>query len=287
MRHRQVASLLLAPLLLAVALAPGELRGGKIDDSLYVVVLSIGETADPIVSWEPVDEWDSGAGKPMNPPGATKGDGRPDVAFDPTSGWPLVTWSSWSGTDYDVAVAEWEGEDWSETQFVVTNLENQLDPRSHIDYAGRVRTVWWEPVQVGKLYMAVREPGAASWGSPVSLSRAGRRPSVTMDGADLLVGYEADGPHGTQKVIMLTGYFDGSSKEETLCTTVRLDPLDVMVHEANGVVWADWKQTDEAFAYSVRTVGDWTDPVLVPWSDHSWSGELELRELIRDAVLNP
>jgi len=286
-KHR-LGPLLIALIFLAVTLTAAELRATRINDSVYVLILSITEDADPVVSWEPVeDDWESGSGKPLNPSGDTRGDGRPDVAIDPTTGWPLVTWAYWSGTDYDIAASEWEGEDWSDTQFIASEIEDQLDPRSHIDGTGTVRTVWWEPVQTGKLFLAVREPGATLWNDAEALPRSGRRPSIVTDGADLLIGYETDGPHGTQQVTVLTRYFDGNSKEETLSVTERTDPLDVVVHEVSGVVWADWKQSDEYFAYSVRVTVGWTAPITVPWTDHSWVGEEEVRRIIQTLVLDP
>lgn len=290
MRHkkRQLRILLAAFMLLAVTLAAAELRGTRINDSVYVLILSITEDADPVVSWEPVaDEWECGSGKLLNPAGDARGDGRPDVAIDPVTGWPLVTWAYWAGADYDIAFSEWEGEDWTEIDFITSDIENQLDPRSHIDDAGRVRTVWWEPVQSGKLYLAVREPGEVLWGLPQLLPHSGRRPSVVLDGDSVLVAFEEDGPHATQRVSVLTLLGSGGNQDVTLATTDRVDPLDVMIHEAAGVFWADWKQSDDAFAYSVRTAGGWTAPVTVPWTDHTWVGEEELRRIIQTLVLTP
>ena len=86
---------------------------------------------------------------------------------------------------------------------------------------------------------------------------------------------------------MLTLLAGGGSDEVTLATTERVDPLDVVVHESGGVFWADWKQSDELFAYSVRGAEGWSDPVTVPWTDHSWLGEEELRKIIRTEVLLP
>lgn len=284
---RALGMLLAASLLLAVTPTPAEVRGGPAGDAVYVLILSITEGPDPVITWEPIGEWEAGGGKPLNPGGEARGDGRPDVAIDPTTGWPLVSWAYWAGTDFDIAFAEWQGEDWSEIEFITSSIENQLDPRSHIDNAGRVRSVWWEQVQAGKLYLAVREPGATLWTTPQLIQQSGRRPSVVPDGGDLLVAFEADGPRTTQKVGLLTLLAGGGTQETTLATTDRTDPLDVVIHEAGGVFWAEWKHSDELFAYSVRSAEGWSDPVTVPWTDHSWLGEEELRKIIRTEVLFP
>jgi hypothetical protein len=285
--ERVFSLLLAAALLLTVTSTPAEVRGGRNSSTVYVLVLSITEGPDPVVSWEPIWDWEGGGGKPLNPGGETRGDGRPDVAIDPTTGWPLVSWAYWAGTDYDIAYAEWEGLDWSEVDFITSSVENQLDPRSHIDEAGRVRTVWWEQVQSGKLYLAVREPGEALWTTPQLIHQSGRRPSVVPDGEDLLVAFEEDGPRTTQRVSLLTLLADGGSQEITLATTDRIEPLDVIIHEAGGVFWMEWKHSDEFFAYSVRSAEGWSDPVMVPWTEHSWLGEEELRKIIRTEVLFP
>ena len=209
------------------------------------------------------------------------------MAIDPTTGWPLVSWAYWAGTDYDIAFAEWEGDDWSEIGFITSSVENQLDPRSHIDDEGRVRAIWWEQVQSGKLYLSIREPGETAWSSPDLIQQSGRRPSIVLDGEDILVAFEEDGPKGIQRVSVLTLFAGGGSQDDTLAATDRVDPLDVIIHEAQGVFWAEWKQSEDAFAYSVRTAEGWTDPVTVPWTDHSWVGEEELRLIIRTEVLTP
>jgi len=266
-----------------------ELRSGRVGDDVYILILTIIEDPDPIpsISWELIGEWEGGGGKPLNPGGDARGDGRPDVAIDPSTGWPLVSWAYWAGTDYDIAYSEWEGEDWSDIAFITADVENQLDPRSHIDDAGRVRTVWWESVQAGKIYLAVREQGGTAWSPAQLVQQPGRRPSVVPDGDDLLVAFEVDGPQLTQRVKVLTLLAGGGSHEETLATTDRLDCLDVIVHEAGGVFWADWKHSDQLFAYSVRGAEGWGDPVTLPWTDHSWLGEEELRQIIRSEVLSP
>lgn len=289
MRHtkRTLGMLLVVSMLVAVTSLPAEVRGMRADDSVYVLILSIGEECDPVIVWELVGEWEGGGGKPLNPGGQARGDGRPDVAIDPSTGWPFVSWSYWAGTDYDIAYAEWEGEDWSEIQFITSDIENQQDPRSHIDVNGTIRTVWWEAVQSGKIYLAVREPGHALWGAAQLIQSSGRRPSIVPDGDDLLVAFEEDGPRLTQRITVLTLLGGGGSQEVTLATTDRVDPLDVIIHESQGVFWVDWKHSDDFFAYSVRDGGGWGDPVLVPWTDPSWVGQEEMRQIIRSEVLNP
>jgi hypothetical protein len=91
----------------------------------------------------------------------------------------------------------------------------------------------------------------------------------------------------TQRVKVQTLLAGGGSDEVTLASTDRVEPLDVIIHEAGGVFWADWKQSDDFFAYAVRGSVGWDDPVTVPWTDHSWLGEEEMRQIIRFEVLSP
>jgi hypothetical protein len=291
MRHKKfiLGIVLAASLLIAWTINPAEVRGGRVGDVVYVLVLQVIEGGDPVqgISWEPVSGTETGKGKPLNPSGDARGDGRPDVAIDPSTGWPLVTWSYWAGTDYDIAWAEWVGEDWSEIGFITSTIEDQLEPRSHIDVDGTIRTVWWEDLQSGKLYLAIREPGETVWGVPELIQHSGRRPSIVPDSGSLLVAFEEDGPQGTQKVSVVTLLGESVAADETLSTTDREDPLDVAIHESGGTFWAEWKHSDDYFAYSVRGTEGWGDPVLVPWTDHTWTGEEELRLIIRSEVLTP
>ena len=67
-----------------------------------MIILGVIEGPDPIpqVIWEPVRDIDPDL--VLNADGALRGDGRPDVAMDPETGWPHVVWAYFTGPDFDI-----------------------------------------------------------------------------------------------------------------------------------------------------------------------------------------
>ena len=74
---RTFGIVLAALIFLAATPVPAEIRGGRVDNTIYVLTLGIGDSADPIVCWELVTEWEAGSGKPLNPSGAARGTAVP------------------------------------------------------------------------------------------------------------------------------------------------------------------------------------------------------------------
>jgi hypothetical protein len=258
-----------------------------ISEEVYaLLLLAIIEDPDPVPVgfWNPVHEGATG-GDILNFDGADRGDGRPHTAIDPSDQRPLVTWAYKGATDHDIAVSEWGDGSWGETVFLTADPEDELDPRAHIDEAGRAYVVWWRSGQVAKLFLVFRDTGSEVWGYPEAIGYSGRRPSVCTVAEGVLVGFERDRDGGGQEIVLLSMLHDGTTAVEVVAETDRSDPLDVMVHFAAGQLWMDWKHAAGHFAYSVRTDSGWTSPTLLSWDDKSWVGEEEARKITRSEVL--
>lgn len=257
------------------------------DGTFYELILAIIEDPDPVpvIIWEPAR--DAVTGEALHIQDPTGGDGRPDVVSFVDTGAPLVTWADKAGLDHDIAVAEWTGRTWTDTEFLTSGTADELDPRAHLDSAGRGYVVWWQEGSVQRIYLSTREPGAPRWGPPQLIPWNGRRPSVVRVGSETVIAFERDLICGGQEVAV--GYLDdlGGMTLETVATTDRTERLDPVVHHAAGKLWVDWKHSAGTFAYSVREAGRWSAPVTLPWTDPSWQGEQDLRGIIQQRVTNP
>ena len=91
--RRRTPLFLLAVLLLSIGSHAYAEVSADTPAAVNVLILGITEGPDPIpqVLWEPVREVDPILF--LNPDGAPRGDGRPDIAFAPDTGWPHVVWS--------------------------------------------------------------------------------------------------------------------------------------------------------------------------------------------------
>jgi hypothetical protein len=278
---------LLAVLLLSSALPlRAEVSGDSSENSFYIIILGIIEDPDPIptISWEPVLE---SGGEVLNADGAQRNDGRPDVAYHPETGRPVVTWAYSAGSDHDVAVNEWTGDSWGENTYLTSSAHDELDPRAHVDAFGETYVVWWKSGSTEKIYLVSREAGADLWKNPERVINGGRRPSVVRYGDDIAIAYERDRAGGGQEIAIAYLDADGGVVEELVGETVRTDPLDAMVHYNGGLLWVDWKHSDDEFAYSVLEEAGWSDATTVAWTDHSWVGEEVMRRVIQSEVLFP
>lgn len=279
---------LLAVLLLSSALplrADGS--GDSIEPGCYIIILGIIEDPDPIptITYEYV--LNGGGDYPAGVNGSQKSGGRPDAAYDPATGWPVVTWASNAGGDSEVAVNVWSGESWGETAYLSSSVFEDLDPRACIDAFGEVYVVWWKSGSTEKIYLVSRKNGAPSWKNPELMVNGGRRPSVVRYGDRIAIAYERDRAGGGQEVAIAYFDDDGGSFGEVVAETERTEPLDAVVHTSGQLLWVDWKHSETKFAYSVLGEGGWSDAVVVPWTDHSLGGEQAVRRMIREEVLSP
>ena len=252
-----------------------------------MIILGIIEGPDPIpqVLWEPVRDVDPELY--LNPEGAARGDGRPDVAMDPQTAWPHVVWAWNNGTDHDIAYSRWTADGWSETEFLTSGTSNEIDPRVFVDQE-TIYVVWWED-QSNKVWLVTRLR-AGEWEISELVShtlQTGRRPSVISWGGTVLVAAENDDGQGGTEILVATRQAQGAYATETVGSVSQSDALDVVLHAGHGKLWMDWRHSGEEFAYLEFDDAAWGTPVTVPWIDDSWIKLEEVRLCIRNFVLAP
>lgn len=290
-RFRHVT--LTATVLVAFAIGPAsaELSTDPIgSDAIGTLVMGITEDPDPFppLGWHPYrDIPDSRA---LNPGGADREDGRPDIFWRVESGWPVVVWAYRAGTDFDVAYSEWDGTSWTEVDFLTSTTHDELDPRVSVEIDGTVHVVWWEPGPTDHVYLSTRSPGSTVWSAPVQVSSeetGGRRPSVVVVGGVLRVAYEreCDEPEAAQEIAVARREAGGGFSIEVVAQTQRETRLDAILHLEEDLLWVDWKQGAGELGYAESGGSGWTSPRTEPWVDSSWVGVEDIRRVIRRRVL--
>jgi hypothetical protein len=290
MRHKLLIGIvaLLAAILLSSAFTlHAEFAGNSSEFHFYILILGIIEDPDPIptISWEQARD---GATDPLlDVDGGLRNDGRPDEAFDPETGWPVVTWARSAGSGYDIAFSSWTGEHWSEIEFLASSAHDEMDPRAHIDAFRKTFIIWWIAGSPDKVFLTSRAGGVIHWKDQTLIANDARRPSVVTHDDWIVVAFERDLAAGGQEVVVAFIAEDGSIATEILAATSRSERLDAVVHSSGRLLWVDWKHSDVEFAYSIMEDAGWSAPVTVPWTDKSWIGEETVRRIIEVEVLSP
>jgi hypothetical protein len=291
MRHKLLigtGALLVAMLLSgSLTILHAESAGNCSEFNFYILILGIIEDPDPIpaITYEQIR--DDFTDPLLDAVGGQRNDGRPDEAFDPETGSPVVTWASSSGGDYDIAFAGWTGENWSEIDLVASSSRDELDPRAHIDSFRKTYIIWWTAGSPDKVFLASRGGGAIDWKDQIEVASDARRPSVVTHDDQIVVAFERDLSGGGQEVIVAFLAEDGGVATERLASTMRSERLDAVVHSSGETLWVDWKNSDTEFAYSIRGEAGWSEPAVLTWTDRSWAGEEIMRRLIKVEVLSP
>lgn len=249
-----------------------------------VLILGIIEGPDPIpqVIWEPIRDVDPAL--ILNPDGAGRGDGRPDVATDPVTGSPHVVWAYNNGTDFDIAYSRWDQDTWLAPVFLTADTGNHIDPRIHATDEA-VYVVWWE--SSGALWFA-KKPRLQAWAAPelVTTQQPSFRPSVLFWEGELLIAAEREVSGGNDREIFLSTRIGPSNYiSQSVAIFMTNQPLDVILHGENGKLWMDWCESPTSCAYSIREGADWSAPVDVPSTGTSWLDKEQTRLLIRSQVL--
>jgi hypothetical protein len=290
MRHKLligIGVLLVAMFLSGSFILHAESAGNSSEFNFFILILGIIEDPDPIptITYEQMRD---GSHRPlMDAGGGQRNDGRPDEAFDPETGWPVVAWASSSGSDYDIAFAGWTGENWSEIDLLASTPRDELDPRAYIDSFRKTYIIWWTAGSPNKVFLTSRAGGAIDWKDQVEVASNARRPSVVTHDDRIVVAFERDLAGGGQEVIVAFLAEDGGIATERLATTTRSDRLDAVVHSSGEILWVDWKNSETEFAYSIRGEAGWSDPAVLTWTDRSRTGEEIMRRLIKVEVLSP
>lgn len=278
-----MAGLALAVLAATTGAFRAEVSADPTATEVRVLVLGIIEGPDPIPQgiWEPVRDVDPVLF--LNPDGAERKDGRPDIATDPVTGWPHVVWAYNNGIDHDIAYSRWDGDGWLETEFLTSHVADEIDPRIHVDFEG-IHVVWWEADAQTVRY--VKRSRLSDWGVPERVNdRPGLRPSVATWGGTVLVVAEAEGGHGGKDIVLSKRLGHGEFEAEIVGATPGDLALDVVLHVERDRLWMDWKRSGWEFAYSEFAGDGWTPVATVPWTDHSWTAVKETRLRIRTLVL--
>ena len=140
--------------------------------------------------WEPVGAAER-TGLVLNPDGDARGDGRPDFATDPLTGFPRAVWAMREGPDFEIVTSAFDGESWSEPVKVFTAPgADDLDPRIVFRPDGLTVVVWWQkgPAVVRAVW-AARD---GVWRGGDVISSAGvraRKPALRQEGLMTIVAY--------------------------------------------------------------------------------------------------
>ena len=253
-----------------------------------MLILGIIEGPDPIpqILWEPV-RTDVDPKLFLNPSGASRGDGRPDVAIDAVSNSPHVVWAYHNGSSHDIAYSRWTGDEWLPTELLTSGSANEIDPRIFVD-ENTIYVVWWETGSE-KVWLVTR-PRDGEWQPSESVSQAlqtGMRPSVVSWQGTVLVAAEEDDGLGGKLILLSTRQGQGVYATETVGSVSADHDLDVVLHAEQGKLWLDWRHSDVEFAYSEFLGSSWAGLETLPWADQSWLALEEVRLCIRALVFTP
>jgi len=282
-RIRLMVSLVMVVLAATTGALRAEVSAAPNATEVCVVVLGIIEGPDPIPQgiWEPIRDVDPALF--LNPEGAGREDGRPDIAMDPVTRWPHVVWAYNNGTDHDIAYSRWDGDGWLQTEFLTSNAADEIDPRIHVD-GDAVYVVWWE--KDAQSVWFVKRPRLGAWEVPEQVSeRREMRPSVATWGGTVLVVAESEDGQGGRDIVLSTRLGQGDFEAEVVGATPENLALDVVLHVEREKMWMDWKRSGTEFAYSEFTGAAWAPAATLPWTDHSWIAVEEARLRIRSLIL--
>jgi hypothetical protein len=257
------------------------------DPTLYevgVIVLGIIEGPDPIpqVIWAPVRDIDPVLY--LNPDGAGRGDGRPDIFINPVTGSPHVVWAYDNGSDFDIAYSYWTGSGWRQTEFITASVADELDPRIFID-DDAIYVVWWEPTS--SAIGLIKREHLGEWQPVESVGGLiGERPSVVTWGGTVFVASERDDGMGGTDIVLSTRVGADVYDSEIVGNAPDVSPLDVVLHTEQGKLWMDWRHSSASYAYSEHSGSGWNPAASVPWTETNWVQLEEVRLCIRNMVMS-
>lgn len=289
---RATAVLLLAALagLAGSRPARAEVAADESAGRVNTILLGITDGPDPVGyhAWKPVRPFPD---RTVNADGYWRGDGGPDITYDRLTWRPFLVWAYNMGTDHDIAFAEWIDGAWSPIEFLTSGVEDELDPRIHLDANGTIHVVWWSKDDTlgERVHLTRRDPGVTVWDVPVVVSNMGRRPSVRRYLGDLYVAYERDSvlQNFAQDVVAARRNGAGHWLSERVASTLREDRLDPVLHADFMRLWADWKNDALEFGHAQFDGNTWGAPSTQPWTDPSWIGVEQTRSEIRRLILAP
>jgi hypothetical protein len=232
-------------------------------------VILMGAIEDPGLwpsAWSPIRQSPAGFA-PLNESGDSRDDGTPDLAIGSSGTTAHAVWALWNGTDYDIALAEWSGGDWSEPEFLTQSAVDDVEPRLNLLDGGGLGVVWWRDGATRSVFYSER--GATGpFGPEIQISEPGDEslhPSVASTGAVTYVAFEEVGS-AQRTVIVEKKTGAGPFVPEVIAITSRQACIDVAVHEAGGIVWVDWIDSDSHMGWSKLTETGWASPSFEPYT---------------------
>ena len=279
-----VACLVPACILAACGALWAEVSAEIAADTVNVLILGVIEDPDPIPQslWTPVRDIDPQLY--LNPTGALRDDGRPDIAIDPVDHVPHVVWAYDNGSDHDIAYSRWEVDHWSPPEFLTASSVDEIDPRIFVDDS-RTLVVWWETA-TNTIRLVERQEGDA-WGPTEVVVDEGMCPSVASWGGTVFVASERPDGEGSKDIVLSMRLEKNYYDSDVLRFGSSLGPpLEVVLHSEQGLLWMDWRESATDFAYAEYGGSEWSTAVTVPLSADTWVGREETRLSIRTAVLS-
>lgn len=111
----------------------------------------------------------------LNPEGDRNGDLWPSIAESTVAPHhPLVVWSRYNGSEYDLAWSRWDRTTWEPVRWVEaqSNIGDDLDADLSFDRRGRPFVAWWrDEGGIGRVFLSVFSGG--DWIAAYPVSEAG------------------------------------------------------------------------------------------------------------------
>ena len=139
---------------------------GNSPDNLFLGIIV--DDPDPVGLWKQY-RYNIPPEYILNPGGDDREDGVPHVVYT-ASAWPVAAWSWETGSDGDIAYAEWNGSAWSPTEFLTEGFEDELDPHVTLEPDGTVHVVWWVDGPTEEVWMRTRPAGGSVWNPPIHVT---------------------------------------------------------------------------------------------------------------------
>ena len=230
----------------------------------------------------------------LNPSGALRLDGRPDIVWHPATQFPYVVWAYNNQTDHDIAFSSWVGDGWAPTEFLTSGIEDELDPRVWVNPDGMVVVVWWVDGPDPNVMISALPTGSDAWIDPVQVDPPGehaRRPTVILADGVYWVAYERQPStlDNTVQELVVRRYVDlavGFVQEHSI-TVNRTGVLEPVLQTNGQTTWLSWMNSANQFGYSyLDQDGGWSAPEVEPWNDSTWVGVESMRRIVRTRVMH-
>lgn len=167
----------------------------ELDGSGRLVATHIPSTKNNARLWRTTGEAPS-RGQVLNPEGAARGDGRPDIAVDPVSNIARAVWSVRSGGGWDIVTSVFDGHSWSEPIPVTGSFGiDDLDPRIAVRADGLTIVTWWTNTAIPSVLMA-HLPRGGTWHYDGIVSGAAEKaklPAIRQEGSITILAYRTPG----------------------------------------------------------------------------------------------